>query len=565
MADIVKIKRKIASILEPGNKHDKYASYFDLFIEILVLLNVVAVILQSFEPIESLYHLQLNAFEIFTVTIFSIEFALRIWIADISHPAKTRLISIKKFVASPTTWIDFLAIMPFFVPFWMNVDLRHLRVLRLVRLMRVFKLAKYSQAMIHIGKIVSEKKQELLATFLLMFSVLVLASSVMYYTEHEAQPTVFPNILYAFWWGIITLTTVGYGDTYPITPFGKILGGMVALMGVLIVAIPTGIISSSFVQKMEETKYLKRMREIRKRLKEAFYKKYIPELATKIRRGQLSVDAVKVHLELSENDVYKIAEGKNEFRFRYKKVLQNSLVVDKLFLEYREINTDYGTFTSRNSRVTLVSPESLKKQSIGYFTYCLAEKLKCNYISNEFFGEESTATEESFGDSGLEEETAFSFCQHNAYLDNFKGQVPTDFAEWKEDLSKAAKKDSIFLVFNTFEKREDSESMINLYYLKEGKGKETTYTFDKLEKIQTFKRALVSNTNSKYNFTPSVKENTSDFNIKESNILHYIHDKVAANVILVYILEDHIASDKIFSFAAILADSIKEGLILDLD
>ncbi len=563
--DTLKIKKKVASILEPGNKHDKLSGYFDLFIEILVLLNVVAVILQSFESIEIAYRFPLNVFEIFTVIIFSIEFILRIWIADLSHPAKTKAASIKKFIASPTTWIDFLAIMPFFAPYWVNIDLRHLRVLRLVRLMRVFKLAKYSQAMIHIGKIVSEKRQELLATFLLMFSILVLASSIMYYLEHEAQPTVFPNILYAFWWGVITLTTVGYGDAYPITPIGKILGGMVALMGVLIVAIPTGIISSSFVQKMEETKYLKRMREIRKRLKEAFYKKYIPELATKVRRGQLSVDAVKVNLELSEADVYKIAEGKNEFRFRYKKVIQNGIVVDKLFLEYREINTDYGTFTYRNAFITLVSSESLKKQSIGYFTYCIAEKLKCNYISNEFFGDESTATEESFGDSGLEEETAFSFRQNNAYLDSFKGDVPDDFIEWKQHLNKASKKDGIFILFNTFEKSDDSNAMINLYYLKNRSNKIETYTFENTRKLNAFKHALIKNTEQRYNFTPIISENESWIAIKDNNLLHYIHNKLESNVLIVKILQDHITSDKIFSYAAIVADSIKEGLILDID
>lgn len=557
MVNVDNVKRKISSVLEPGNKLDRHSSYFDMFIEMLVLLNVVAVILESFEEIEVVYGFYLDIFEIFTVSIFSVEFTLRVWIADIRFPAKTRWISIKKFLTSPTAWIDFLAIMPFFVPYWVDIDLRHLRVLRLVRLMRVFKLAKYSQAMIHIGKIISEKKQELLATFLLMFSILVLASSMMYYAEHEAQPTVFPNILYAFWWGVITLTTVGYGDVYPVTAFGKLLGGMVALMGVLIVAIPTGIISSSFVQKMEESKYVKRMREIRKKLKEAFYKKYIPELGVIVRRGQLSVEAVKVNLELSENDVYKIAEGKNEYRFRFKKVFQNGQWADKLFMEYREINANYGTITNRNSVISLVSPDSLKKQSIGYFTYCISEKLKCNYMSNEFFGDESTALEESFGDSGLEEETAFSFIQNGAYLENYRGDVPEDFLEWKDDLKKLNKKSSIFLLFDTFEKQDEFSPLIQLYYLRG----DNVATYDDLEKANNFKEALIANTNQKFGFSPIISENASSNLINNSHILHYIHDELEANVILVKIVQDQISSDRIFALAAAVSDSIRQTLI----
>jgi voltage-gated potassium channel len=565
MTKLQKIKTRIASILEPANKNDKISGYFDVFIEILVLTNVVAVIVESFENIYAANKTILDIFEIFTVSIFSAEFILRIWISDIKYPAKSKLTSVKKFFLSPNAWIDFLAIMPFFVPYWIQIDLRHLRVLRLVRLMRVFKLTKYSHAMVLIGKILSEKKQELLATFLLMFSVLVLASSVMYYLERDAQPEAFPNILYGFWWGVVTLCTVGYGDTVPITGAGKLLGGVVALMGVMIVAIPTGIISSSFIQKMEESKSIKRMREIRKKLKEAFYKKYVPELATRVRRGQLSVDAVKVNLELSENDVYKIAEGKNEFRFRYKKVIQNGLVTDKLFLEYREINTNYGTLTNRNSNLTLVSPESLNKQSIGYFVYCIAEKLKCNYISNEFFGDESTASEESFGDSGLELETAFSFRHNKAYLKDYTDAVPEDFMEWKADLLKIKQENSIYLIFNTFE-HDSKNAVMSLSYLK-GKHRNPSedYTFKDAKKIDSFKKALIKNTEEKYGLSPVILENVSSYGVKDNNILLYINEDVDTDVMLINICQDYIVGEKIFPFAAMMADSIKEGLMLEVE
>lgn len=559
MIKLDNIKLRVASILGHGKKHDKITEYFDIFIELLVLINVVAVIVESFENIYTRYKLQLDTFEVFTVTIFTLEFLLRIWIADIAYPSQNHWKSIKKYLTSANAMIDVLTIIPFYIPYLFQIDLRHLRVLRLIRLLRVFKLTKYSHAMVLIGNIIREKKQELLATLLLVFSVLVLASSIMYYVERDAQPDTFPNILYAFWWGIITLTTVGYGDTYPITAVGKIIGGIVALMGVLIVAIPTGIISSSFVQKMEETKNQKRLKEIRNKLKEAFYKKYIPQLECSVRRGQISVDAVKINLELSENDVYKIAEGKNDFRFRNRKIFQNGKLIDKLYLEYRVINASYGTFNNKNHKLTLVSPESLNKQSIGYLTYCISEKLNCNYISNEYFGDESSATEESFGDSGLEPETAFCFRHNISYIEKYENTIPIDFIDWKNDLKIARLDSNVFIVLNTFDKDQNKTSSAHFTYLKNMKiNEKAEYTFKNLDKVEKLKEAIIVNSKAKFGLDFTISENDNFNAIAENNILLYINQNLDAEVLLINICQDYIDNEYLFPMAAILADSFRD-------
>lgn len=557
------MKQRIASILGHGKKQDKIKEYFDIFIELLVLINVFAVILESFDNIYNIYKLQFEAFELFTVTIFSIELLLRIWIADIIFPSKSYWKSIRNYLTSANAMIDLLTIVPFYIPYLFDMDLRHLRVLKLIRLLRVFKLTKYSHAIVLIGNIIREKKQELLATLLLVFSVLVLASSIMYYVEREAQPDTFSNILYAFWWGIITLTTVGYGDVYPITPIGKLIGGFVALTGVLIVAIPTGIISSSFAQKMEETKNLKRLREIRNKLKEAFYKKYIPELACRVRRGQISVDAVKLNLELSEHDVYKIAEGKNNFRFRSRKIIQNGILIDKLYLEYRVMNTSYGTFSNKKHKLTLVSPESLKKQSIGYLTYCIAEKLKCNYISNEFFGDESSATEESFGDSGLEPDTAFCFRHNKAYFKKSEVSAPEDFDDWLNDLHEAKQHSNVFIILNTFDREQNKSSSVHFTYFNKMEignnvGK---YTYTDLDKIARLKKSLEEKSLEKFGANFTISENNNFQTIRENNILLYINEILATDVLLINICQDYILNENLFPMAAILADSFKETLL----
>jgi voltage-gated potassium channel len=556
-----KLKYIALIILGYEKKGNRWSRGFDLFIEILVLLNVAAVVIESYENIYTKYQIGLDAFEIFTVTVFSGEFALRIWIADIAFPHISKWKSRQQYLLSPTAIIDFLAILPFFIPFLLKVDLRHLRIFRLIRLMRVFKLSKYSHSISVIGKILTEKKYEMVATLLLLFSILVFTSSIMFYIEKDVQPEAFPNILYAFWWGIITLTTIGYGDVYPITGLGKLIGGFVAVLGILIVAIPTGIISSSFVQKMEESKYLKRMIEIKNKVKEAFYKKYIPELDYHVRRGQLSIDAIKIQLELSENEVYKIAEGKNEFRFRNKKIFKNGLLTDKLYLEYREINRNYGTLNNCNHRLTLVSPESLLKESIGYFVYCVSEKLQCNYISNEFFGEESIPTEQSFGDTALDPNTAFSFIHNEFYYESSK-QIPLDFQEWKQDLTELRQPNSIYIVFDTFQQKECKNSFIHLsFFNTENQAPEKYPQIDSVT-VNKIKDSLLNKTENKFGQKLQISENGNFKSTARNNILLFIKETVQANTLLISICEDHINNEKLFSMAKIISETFQEELLV---
>lgn len=556
-----KIKLALAPYLILKSTKGYKGKFVDVFIEVLVLLNVAAVILESYEGIEIAYGFYFDAFELFTVSVFLIEYLLRLWLSDINFPKSLRWQVYKKHIFSANSIIDLVAILPFFIPFISDIDLRHLRIFRLIRLMRVFKLTKYSQSLILIGKIISEKKQELLATFLLFFSVLVIASSLMFYIEHDVQPSVFPNILQSFWWGIITLTTIGYGDMIPMTAAGKVLGGLIAMMGVLIIAIPTAIISSSFVQKMEESKDKKRMAEIRNRLREAFYKKYIPEIACKVRRGSLSLEAVKVNLELAENDIYKIAEGKNEFRFRILKNAVNGNITEKLYLEYREIDTEYGTFTERKSKLNLVSPESLNKQGIGYFVYCLSEKLRSNYISNEFYGDEADANEEDFGDKGLELENAFNFRHNKAYFQKIDDPIPDGFLLWKEHLQKLKQKNSIYLIFNTFEGNDSK--FIHLTYFKKINpvDKSEEYTISNLEKVTNFKNSLEEKVFNKYQVKYDVTENGNYMSIRENNILTYISDELQCETLLININQGFLAKKRLFGLVGIISDAIKEELI----
>jgi voltage-gated potassium channel len=154
---------------------------------------------------------------------------------------------------TPLLLVDLFAVLPFYLPFVL-VDLRFLRVLRLVRLVRIVKVTRYVKTIRRMTNVFYAKKEELAMSFVLASMMLVVASSLMYYIEHPVQPEVFSSIPATMWWAVVTLTTVGYGDVVPVTVLGKILTGLIAMVGIAMFALPAGIIASGFEQELEREK-----------------------------------------------------------------------------------------------------------------------------------------------------------------------------------------------------------------------------------------------------------------------------------------------------------------------
>ncbi|MDQ3178883.1 MAG: ion transporter [Acidobacteriota bacterium] len=155
-----------------------------------------------------------------------------------------------RYIFSLMAIIDLLGILPTFLPMIFTIDLRVVRFLRVFRLFRLFKLNRYVQSLNKLDDVVRSRKEELLVTLVMISMLLLFSSSLMYLVENEAQPDKFPNIPAAMWWGVATLTTVGYGDIFPITPLGKLLGGFIALLGIGMFALPTGILASGFAEEI---------------------------------------------------------------------------------------------------------------------------------------------------------------------------------------------------------------------------------------------------------------------------------------------------------------------------
>ncbi|MBX3267656.1 MAG: ion transporter [Acidobacteria bacterium] len=245
------LKFKIYDVLvetEDGETIDRIVAFL---LMLLIMLNVIAVVLESVDSIAASYASEFYYFEIFSVAVFTLEYLLRLWIAPLDPRYSGAVRGRIRYAFTPMAVIDLLAILPAFIPLFFAVDLRMMRVLRLFRLFRLLKLGRYVDSLDSLGRVVRAKREVLLVTTTMIVILLLFAGSLMYAAESDAQPDKFPDIPSALWWGIATLTTVGYGDVFPITPLGKLLGGAIAFLGIGMFALPAGILASGFAEEVE--------------------------------------------------------------------------------------------------------------------------------------------------------------------------------------------------------------------------------------------------------------------------------------------------------------------------
>ncbi|SRR6056297_475076 len=232
------MRRYIKSIVELNDTPKSRG--FAYFIQVLILVSIISFSFETVPDLEPSTRMILRIIEVFCVVIFTIEYILRIYCSDKKS----------KFIFSFYGIIDFLAILPFYLA--LGVDLRSLRALRFFRLFRIFKLMRYNRALAHFSRAINRAKEEILL-FLFVTLILIYFSAVgIYYFENAAQPEHFSSIFDSLWWAIITLTTVGYGDVYPITVGGKVFTFFILMIGLGIVAIPTGIISSALTKSVDK-------------------------------------------------------------------------------------------------------------------------------------------------------------------------------------------------------------------------------------------------------------------------------------------------------------------------
>jgi voltage-gated potassium channel len=215
------------------------------FLAVLILANVMAVVLETVDSIRESWGVIFQYFESFSLCVFSLEYALRLWSAG-EHAHFSGLTGRFRWALTPAAIIDLLAIAPAFLA----SDTRLVRALRLARLVRIAKLGRYSMALRTLRRVMYARFPDLVGLSFVLLILLVMSSALMYLLERDAQPDLFSSIPATMWWGIVTLTTIGYGDMAPITVEGRMLGSLVAILGIGMFALPAGLLGGAFVEEL---------------------------------------------------------------------------------------------------------------------------------------------------------------------------------------------------------------------------------------------------------------------------------------------------------------------------
>ena len=246
------LRRRTYEILEnaAGNRQGRLLN--SLLIG-LIIANVAAIILGSVASIGARNWAWFKLFEWLSILLFTLEYLARVWASverdDVRYkaPISGRI----RYMLSPLALIDLISILPFYLAFVLPVDLRFMRIFRLLL---IFKLSRYNASMNLLGRVLRNEAGPIAAALFVLATLLMVAASFAFIAEHEAQPQVFASIPDAMWWAIVTMTTVGYGDMVPVTAFGKLIGGAIAVIGLGMVALPAGLLAAGFSEQLHQRK-----------------------------------------------------------------------------------------------------------------------------------------------------------------------------------------------------------------------------------------------------------------------------------------------------------------------
>jgi len=245
------LRAQLYHILEQRDGTSPWGPFVDGALVILIILNVMAVILESVPHLAAAHGFWFQLFDVLSVLVFTAEYAARVWVV-VEDPHETPYGpwgSRWRYMLTPMALVDLIAIAPFYLAFMINIDLRFLRVFRVLRLL---KLSRYSPALATVAKVLAAQRRALLAALMIMGTLLVVSASIIYLLEHKVQPDKFGSIPDSMWWAMATLTTVGYGDVTPLTPAGKVFGGLLMILGIGMYALPTGILATGFAQEFRK-------------------------------------------------------------------------------------------------------------------------------------------------------------------------------------------------------------------------------------------------------------------------------------------------------------------------
>ncbi|MAF10196.1 potassium channel protein [Candidatus Poribacteria bacterium] len=252
------LQRRTFEVIEKGDSSDWLSRVVDAFLATLIVANITGMCLATMQQVHSTLNTIILDIDKIALYVFTAEYLLRLWSCTTEPPYERAILGRLRFARTPMLLIDMAAILPFWIsagiaagliPAFISADTQH--ALLLLRILRIIKIARYFESVRTLGNVISSKHEELSIAALAEVILLIVSSSLLYFVEHDLQPEKFSSIPAAMWWGMSTLTTVGYGDIIPISPFGKFLAMAISLIGITMFAVPMGILGSGFVEEME--------------------------------------------------------------------------------------------------------------------------------------------------------------------------------------------------------------------------------------------------------------------------------------------------------------------------
>ena len=378
-------------------------------------------------------------------------------------------------------------------------------------------------------KIILKRKEELFASVILMLSLMFFASVCIYYFEKDAQPDNFSNIWQAMWWAVAALTTVGYGDVYPITVMGKVFAAVIAMCGIGMFALPAGILGSGFVDEIEQKKKEKDLKEKSGILLGAFRyessittRRLVDKLELPHMRKVLDVDHTMASLQYSQDEVFEAIGYSPSLRIRACKQSRDSLYEDNFIIESFPVNASFGSVNNRGSNIHVISTQSGICAGIGHFSRTLAHALNANYYSNEFF---ST--------SNLRKETLINFASNEFYNETDHQKTPQALKEWISYFDKWVKPNDLVIYLGTTVNLD-----YDLHVLCGGEKGQMSFndvktpTFTPVKSVVEFYTQLANNLNE---LDMKLTTHSLFGNTNANHLSQVLNNKYNANVITIYV------------------------------
>ena len=384
MTKIQTFKQELSRVFDDNLHTKQWHNYADYAIIGLIILSTVEVFLSTYDGIVEKYGLWLKVVDYFTTAFFTIEVSLRIWCADLIDDKYKGFWGRVRYCLSFYGLIDILSTYPFYLHFFMPMPYVALKALRIARLLRVFR---YMKAFNVLSRAMRAKKDEMWVSVQFLTIVTLILSFVLFFVEHEAQPEVYNNGWKSVLWAFAQYIgdPGNFADTPPITFVGRVIACIIGVLGIAIFAVPAGLIGAAFSEVMEKDERKEKSEGWAERLHLAFERKLDRPTGFQIVPRYVSVVEIQARLGLKEDEILDAVAISDKFRLinLSSTATQEEQVTDLLAVEHFPVNTIYGQYIDRHSKVTIFSPSNIVDPIIGWWAYYLAKIGGFNYVSRE--------------------------------------------------------------------------------------------------------------------------------------------------------------------------------------